>query len=70
MYLNYGPTLFYEPEASGGLVPDGLNEYTSIDVFSDYEEETDPITNIVGYRYWHNYQTFYSVYECIPGLPN
>lgn len=70
VYLNYGPTLFYGSVASGGLVPDGYNEYTFVDVFSYNEEETDPITNIEGYRYWHNYQTFYSVMECIPGLSN
>lgn len=68
VYLNYGPTLFYGPEANGGLVPDGLNEFTAVDVFSKYEDEA--VNGVAGFRYWHNYQTFYSVYECIPGLPD
>jgi hypothetical protein len=66
--LNYGPTLFYGSEASGGLVPDGPNQFTAVDIISFPEEET--VNSVEGHRYFHAYTTFYSIYECIPGLPD
>jgi len=65
VFLNYGYTLFYENEQSGGLVPNGNNFFTSVDITTFSEEQEDE-NGIDGYRYFHAYDTFYSQYECIP----
>jgi len=65
-FLSNGFTLFYGNEQSGGLIPDGNMYFTAVDVFTDYFALTVGGEN--GYMYTHNYQTFYSVYECIPDI--
>jgi hypothetical protein len=63
-YLDHGQVLFYGSENAGGLVPDGNNFFTGVDIFSD------AINTGNGFQYVHNYQTFYSVYECLPNGGN
>jgi hypothetical protein len=59
-YLNNGFVLFFGDESEGGLIPDGNTFFTAVDIFSD------TIPTSTGMIYKHDYQTFYSVYECFP----
>ncbi len=65
VYLNNGATVFYGNEASGGVVPDGNNFFTSVDVFSFHNHVSEPVE---GYIYYHGYNTFYAVYECLGNI--
>ncbi|MEA3504490.1 MAG: hypothetical protein U9R32_04760 [Bacteroidota bacterium] len=68
-FLNNGTTLFYGNEQSGGLVPDDHCFFTSVDITTYCSDKKD-INGIDGFEYYHRYNTFYSVYECIAGLPD
>jgi len=66
VFLNYGITLFYDNEQSGGLVPDGNYFFTAVDIttFSVAHSEG----TVAGFRYYHAYRTIYSEFECMPIL--
>ena len=67
-FLNNGITLFYGNVQSGGLVPDDHCFFTSVDI-TTYSYPKKDVNNVDGFEYYHRYETFYSVYECV-GLPD
>jgi hypothetical protein len=66
-YLNNGATVFYGNVAAGGVVPDGYNYFTSVDIFTFHELKNND-SGVEGYLYYHAYNTFYAIYECIGNI--
>jgi hypothetical protein len=65
-YLNNGPALFYTNSQNGGILGVGNHIFTSVDI-TTYSNELY-VNGQSGYVYYHGYNVFSSVYECIGNI--